>query len=313
MRPVGYEHATTQAFGSMKTAGVIGNINAPQSTVEYWVGRYGNYQAFGHAGEDIGCPVGTPVRAMADGVVLWADWGTNLPGDDSEWGYRQRWYLYKGFPGIVTVIQHPGWIGIYAHLSNNDAAPRGAVVKSGQVIALSGNTGGVDPHLHREALVDLNYTTGGEKIYGRVDPTRYDGIAAQGSIEQDDFLMALSDEDQKLIKEAAARLLYVFSEPRDKALTTAHLPAIADAVLDDSTDLPGGGSTTPRTKVKYQKQEFNVLGAKIDALAGVVATLASNQGGVTVSQEDILGQLDKSVKETLGRFTPAFIEQEEAK
>jgi septal ring factor EnvC (AmiA/AmiB activator) len=150
----------------------------------YLVRQYGNYQPYGHAGEDIACPVGTPVQAMADGTVLWADWGTNLPGDESEWGYRQRWYLYKGFPGIVTVIQHPGWIGIYAHLSSNDSAPRGAKVKAGQLIGYSGDTGGVAPHLHREALVDLNYTTGGGLIYGRTDPTKYDGIAAAAIVPQ---------------------------------------------------------------------------------------------------------------------------------
>jgi hypothetical protein len=179
MRPVAAKYATSQAFGSMATAGVAPNRD-PDSGVGYYVYLYGNYQAFGHAGEDIACPIGTPVHAMADGTVLWADWGTNLPGDDSDWGYRQRWYLYKGFPGIVTVIQHSGWIGVYAHLSNNDAAPAGTTVREGQLIGLSGDTGGVAPHLHREALVDLNYTTSGDMIYGRVDPTRYDGAAAVG-------------------------------------------------------------------------------------------------------------------------------------
>lgn len=186
MRPVSAIYRTSQGFASMATAGVVGDINRP-NTVEYYVALYGNYQEFGHAGEDIACDIGTPVYAMAPGTVLWADWGTNLPGDNSEAGWRSRWYLYKGFPGIVTVIQHPWGIGVYAHLSSNDAAPVGTVVAEGQLIGLSGNTGGVAPHLHVEALVDLNYTTGGDKIYGRVDPSRYYGggsaaIAPQGTI-----------------------------------------------------------------------------------------------------------------------------------
>ncbi|QWY79656.1 tail length tape measure protein [Arthrobacter phage Persistence] len=173
MRPVSAKFPVSQPFGGGATQGVDPYGNDPMAEL---VRQYGNYQPYGHAGEDIACPVGTPVYAAAPGTVLWADWGTNLPGDDSDWGYRQRWYLYKGFPGIVTVIQHPGWIGVYAHLSNNDPAPAGTVVKEGQLIAYSGNTGGVAPHLHREALVDLNYTTGDGLIYGRTNPAKYDGI-----------------------------------------------------------------------------------------------------------------------------------------
>jgi murein DD-endopeptidase MepM/ murein hydrolase activator NlpD len=222
---------------------------------------------------------------MDSGTVLWADWGTNLPGDESDWGYRQRWYLYKGFPGIVTVIQHPGWIGIYAHLSDNDAAPRGAVVKKGQLIGHSGNTGGVDAHLHREALVDLSYRTGGGLIYGRTDPTIFDGgIAAQGSIQEDDFLMALTDEEQKRLLAAADRINGVIDDPKAKVLTTNHLGAIADAVLDDKTPLPGGGETSARTKDRYQKQEFDAnqnlikdLAGKVEALTAAVAALAPKE------------------------------------
>jgi len=184
MRPVSAAFEINQPFGSMRTAGVVGDITR-LNTVEYYVARYGNYQPYGHAGADFKCPEGTPVRAIAAGTVLWADWGTNLPGDESNAGYRKRWYLYKGFPGIVTVIQHPGWIGVYAHLSK---APlnRGDRVTEGQVIALSGATGGVAAHLHVEALVDLNYTTGGGLIYGRTDPENYfnTGLAAAGTITE---------------------------------------------------------------------------------------------------------------------------------
>lgn len=182
VRPVSDEFEVSQEFGSFPTAGVVGNWNG--STVQRLVAQYGNYQPFGHAGQDIACPIGTPVHAIADGVVVWADWGTNLPGDDSDAGYRQRWYLYKTFPGIVTVIQHDGWLSVYGHLSNNDAAPRGTRVKERQLVALSGNTGGVAPHLHVAAIVDTSYRTGGGLIYGCVDPEPFYGsnsIQVQGT------------------------------------------------------------------------------------------------------------------------------------
>jgi hypothetical protein len=119
---------------------------------------------------------------MAAGTVLWADWGTNLPGDDSAAGWASRWYLYKGFPGIVTVIQHPWGIGVYAHLSSNDAAPAGTVVREGQLIGYSGNTGGVAPHLHVEALINLSYVTQGGLIYGRTNPVPYWGTRTPGAL-----------------------------------------------------------------------------------------------------------------------------------
>jgi hypothetical protein len=75
----------------------------------------------------------------------------------------------------VTVIQHPWGKGVYAHLSNNDAAPAGTKVKEGQLIALSGDTGGVAPHLHVEALINDSYVTQGGLIYGRTDPAPFFG------------------------------------------------------------------------------------------------------------------------------------------
>lgn len=203
MRPVTVEHVVSQYFASMATEGVVGDINADQNTPEYWVGRYGNYQPFGHAGMDFACPIGTKVRAMADGVVLYAGWGYNLPGT----GPIRAWLLYANFPGIVTVIQHPGWIGVYAHLSDNDMAPAGTRVKMGQVIGLSGNTGGVDAHLHVEALVDLSYKTGDGLIYGRTDPSRFFGAAAIAPQGTTTTLGELSMADIDSITKQLATLL----------------------------------------------------------------------------------------------------------
>jgi len=235
MRPVADEFETNQDFGAMPTAGVVGNRNASNTTVAYWVALYGNYQPFGHAGMDILCPVGTPVHAIADGTVLWADWGWKLPGDDS-WsssGYFKRWALYKMFPGIVTVIQHKGWISVYAHLSDNDAAPKGTVVKEGQLIGKSGassgySVNGVGAHLHVEALVDLSFSTGKGLIYGRTDPSKFfGGISAQGTISQEDeFLMALTEQQQKdvywiLCTESGREYLRTQVLQIDKTLTKA--------------------------------------------------------------------------------------------
>ncbi|GGH93697.1 M23 family metallopeptidase [Arthrobacter liuii] len=212
MRPVSNEFPVSQEFGSDATAGVTGDPNG--SEVQQLVAAYGNYQPYGHAGQDIACPIGTPVHAIADGTVIWADWGTNLPGDATDAGYRQRWYLYKNFPGIVTLIQHDGWISMYGHLSSNDAAPVGTVVTEGQLIGLSGNTKApgvtLGAHLHVGALVDLTYSCANGYIYGCVDPSPY-----YGTISPQSATVTPIQEDD-LTPEQAAQLAYI-AGPQFKA------------------------------------------------------------------------------------------------
>ena len=202
MRPVDKKYPRSQGFGEGATAGVDPHGTHPMAP---YVRMYGNYQPFGHAGEDIACPVGTPVYAMAPGKVVWADWGTNLPGDETDWGYRQRFYLYKGFPGIVTIIQHPWGKGVYAHLSSNDAAPVGTVVKEGQLIGYSGDTGGVAPHLHVEALVDDGYNTVGGLIYGRTNPAQFYGTGSAAVAPQSTKEDTLSAAEVKQINAHATK------------------------------------------------------------------------------------------------------------
>ena len=85
-----------------------------------------------HAGLDFGAPVGSEVRAAADGRV-------EIAGFVSGFGNHVR-------------IQHAGFETSYSHLSEIPASIRpGAEVKQGDVIALSGNTGlSTGPHLHFE-------------------------------------------------------------------------------------------------------------------------------------------------------------------
>ncbi len=85
-----------------------------------------------HAGIDFGAPVGSLVRAAADGKV-------EIAGPVSGFGNHVR-------------IQHDGFETSYSHLSEiPEAIHPGAEVKQGDIIALSGNTGlSTGPHLHFE-------------------------------------------------------------------------------------------------------------------------------------------------------------------
>lgn len=84
-----------------------------------------------HAGCDFGAPIGTPIRAAADGVVVSAG--------------NMRGY------GRVVIIQHgDGLSTVYAHCSRVFVGS-GTVVKRGQSIAAVGSSGlSTGPHLHFE-------------------------------------------------------------------------------------------------------------------------------------------------------------------
>ncbi|MEK7212534.1 MAG: peptidoglycan DD-metalloendopeptidase family protein, partial [Patescibacteria group bacterium] len=116
--------------GSIGVPGGVGVITQCFGTVSY---LYGGKP---HNGLDIGLPIGTPIFAADDGVVLAVD-----NNDKSSW----RKYQY----GKYVLIQHPnGLATIYAHLSRQ-VVSRGDSVSRGQLIGYSGNTGySTGPHVH---------------------------------------------------------------------------------------------------------------------------------------------------------------------
>ncbi|MCX7794166.1 MAG: peptidoglycan DD-metalloendopeptidase family protein [Thermodesulfovibrionales bacterium] len=84
-----------------------------------------------HSGIDISVPVGTEIRATADGVVVFSGWTAGS--------------------GYTVIIEHGhGFTTAYAHNKEN-LVKVGQRVKRGDVVALSGNTGvTTGPHVHYE-------------------------------------------------------------------------------------------------------------------------------------------------------------------
>ncbi|MFF4832770.1 M23 family metallopeptidase [Streptomyces sp. NPDC001315] len=103
----------------------------------------GGMWAHKHSGQDFAVPVGTNVVAAHGGTVVKA--GGNGAGDGPAYGN-------------AIVIKHGnGTYSQYAHLSRIDVKI-GQVVKTGQHIAQSGNTGNSSgPHLHFEIRTTPNY------------------------------------------------------------------------------------------------------------------------------------------------------------
>jgi murein DD-endopeptidase MepM/ murein hydrolase activator NlpD len=89
-----------------------------------------------HLGIDFGAPIGSPVRAVADGKV-------EFTGPKAGFGNQVK-------------IQHKGFETSVNHLSEiPDNIKPGVTVTQGQIIALSGNTGlSTGPHLHFEFYLD---------------------------------------------------------------------------------------------------------------------------------------------------------------
>ena len=89
-----------------------------------------------HFALDIVVAIDTPVKAAADGTVILAEWTTQT--------------------GYVIVVDHGnGLISAYKHNASLTKA-QGDLVKAGEVIAISGNTGNLTtgPHLHFELWSD---------------------------------------------------------------------------------------------------------------------------------------------------------------
>jgi len=91
-----------------------------------------------HNGTDLGAPTGTPVRAVADGVVEIA--GT------------------QGGHGKYVQLDHEGpWETSYSHLSKI-RVKRGERVRQGQIVGEVGQTGlATGPHLHYQMWKDGRY------------------------------------------------------------------------------------------------------------------------------------------------------------
>jgi murein DD-endopeptidase MepM/ murein hydrolase activator NlpD len=93
-----------------------------------------------HSGVDWSAPVGTPIMASGNGVVIKADWVN---------GYGRR-----------VEIQHPnGYVTTYNHMSGfGRGITRGVRVTQGQIVGFLGSTGlSTGPHLHYEVMVNGSF------------------------------------------------------------------------------------------------------------------------------------------------------------
>lgn len=98
---------------------------------------------------DFEMPIGTPIHAARGGQVVFVVEKFNTKGQTTEFIGQ----------GNYVILQHPdGTYAIYAHLEKSGGAVKvGDTIRTGQLIAYSGNTGFTKaPHLHFEVFSLMN-------------------------------------------------------------------------------------------------------------------------------------------------------------
>ncbi|MFE2278828.1 M23 family metallopeptidase [Streptomyces sp. NPDC059454] len=142
--------AQAQAAAKKTTASWVSPVKSYKLSASF--AQNGGMWASKHSGQDYAVPTGTPVVATHGGTVVKA--GPNGAGDGPAYGN-------------AVVIKHGNkTYSQYAHLSQVDVKI-GQIVKTGQKIALSGNTGNSSgPHLHFEIRTTPNYGSA-------VDPAQF--------------------------------------------------------------------------------------------------------------------------------------------
>ncbi len=111
-----------------------GRVTQNYGATSFARSRYG-YRGKWHNGVDIGAPLGTPITAPAEGIVV-------NTGDQDR-------YCRRGAYGKYAVLRHPNnLVTLYAHLSRTGVEP-GTRVNQGDLLGYVGNTGySRGAHLH---------------------------------------------------------------------------------------------------------------------------------------------------------------------
>jgi len=140
-------------------------LDGAAAAVGDWIDRRQWQTGKRHRGLDLPAPVGTPVLAPTDAIVIGEqqteDGGLELflagprmqradPTDPQRWPRPSRWFAMGTTESgrDEAFVDDSGWRFGFAHLSGTNV-PVGSVVRRGQQVATTGNTGvTTGPHLH---------------------------------------------------------------------------------------------------------------------------------------------------------------------
>lgn len=128
LQGTGTAQSALESFDSARILPIQGRITSPTGMrSDPFDGKLKH-----HNGLDIAAPLGTPVKPVAPGTVIFSGWK-------------------KGYGNTVILDHHDGMVTVYAHHASNNVY-EGDVVEMGRILALTGSTGrSTGPHLHFEA------------------------------------------------------------------------------------------------------------------------------------------------------------------
>ena len=139
-------------FGDPRAAPTPYKYGLPYGHGRVFAVLQGFHGAFSHRGSneyavDFDCPVATPVIATRPGVVVAVNAAAQGSGTTTE-------FLEDKRVNFVLVRHDDGTLGEYMHLSPSGVEVKpGQLVRRGQELALSGNTGfSSTPHLHFQVM-----------------------------------------------------------------------------------------------------------------------------------------------------------------
>jgi hypothetical protein len=234
--------------------------------------------AGGHTGEDIAVPIGTPLVAMADGVVVHVGPFTGTYTDNP-------WWIMPSFAGFVVTVDYGEYLSHYAHCSGSPVLS-GRRVSQGEVVAYSGNSGGATsgPHVHWEVM--RNGWNLQSSTYGRINPRSIIGpqIAAQGTTtpQEDDDMALFADRDafKAAVVEAVFGARYDTRDETNKVTGTITLKDLltyypANVALDRK-QITDGLTASVASVVKAVK-----AGQAVDPVA-VAKEIAAELDGITL-------------------------------
>lgn len=210
------------------------------------------YQAKRHTGIDYAAPVGTPVLAVADGVI------SNVMTDKSY--------------GEVVVLKADKYEIWYCHLSVK-GVKKGDKVSVGQELGKSGNTGNsTGPHLHLET---------------RIAPFRYGNDVSCPFIDDPATIDPNAPADRKVgLMAKAVAVVTPAKTPATKIVKASNVKTgaknadveVVQSALIDIVDksLKATGNYDDATKKAYQKWQVSLgyKGTDADGLVGVKSLTA---------------------------------------
>lgn len=135
-----------------------------------WDGEFSHNGPQNRHAIDVGMPVGSPIYAARDGVVMTIEQDFFRSGANSNLMHKAN---------LVRILHDDGTMAVYAHLQRDGIKVRqGERVSKGQHIASSGNTGfSTGPHLH--FVVQQNVQGRLESIPYRLENSLAQSIAPQ--------------------------------------------------------------------------------------------------------------------------------------